>query len=338
MSDEITYPIDVVQDLISYPLLQEMAIATKNDVQELQKKVEDLKTSEGSADIGFLVADENSSSNADFKPGKMGLVQIYNRSGGLEVRELKNGSTSYGPRLFVACAGKSEMKYGGGNANNPVSAELFQYAMKLNSYKGSLDSLDTNDSTTEATANIPPSSKIVVNAVNALKNTISSNKTQLESSIKTAKEEAIYQAAVDTNQFVNEVFGRIDGAVAALKSRLNVKVKVLPKGDATGWVIPPSTFAILSTYGAEFTGTEKYDDGNYSSKSFTLSDLCIIYSSEEFKVNGHDVYRCFLIYPKNFSLGYEQLQYAAKSCKIKNTFTGNSGTGATHIQYITFSE
>ena len=129
----------------------------RTSVQELDEKTSNIEKSLNTP----VTADQGSVNGTNYVEGTPGVVALYNRSCGLEIRELKdNAGKSYGPRLHVACATTDEIN--SGNQNNPIAINNFAYAMKKKSYQGSLDSLS------DADKNLPPSADVVKAALSAM--------------------------------------------------------------------------------------------------------------------------------------------------------------------------
>ena len=125
-------------------------------ITEIQTALETIPTS-----IPSVTPDRSNRNDVPFVSGTPGVVALYNRSSGLELRELiSDAGVNYGPRLHVACATTDDIK--GGNQNNPIAINNFAYAMKMKSYQGSLDSLP------DADKDLPPSADVVRAALSAM--------------------------------------------------------------------------------------------------------------------------------------------------------------------------
>lgn len=134
-----------------------IASMLRQELQALEQKTSDLENSLNTP----VVPDQGNRNDVPFAQGTPGVVALYNRSSGLELRELtSDAGVNYGPRLHVACATTGEID--SGNQNNPIAINNFAYAMKKKSYQGSLDSVS------DADKKLPPSAEVVKNALSAM--------------------------------------------------------------------------------------------------------------------------------------------------------------------------
>lgn len=223
--------------------------------------------------IGIVVPDPGNRNDVPFVPGTPGLVALYNRSSGLELRDLKSDDgVNYGPRLHVACANKDEIDLN--NVNNPLSPYYLAYAMKKRTKKEDLLTVTGDD------LNLPPS---------------------------------------------------VSAVLAALKSTgFKVNLKLLaPKQSFT---LPPSTFALISPYSAQFKGTPN-SGGDPS--TIDLSGITLLWVTD--KLNADMVmdangayYRCMILTPSGISLSSKHYLYRT-GCQIYN----NHSSGTTYVYYVT---
>lgn len=246
----------------------------KDDFQALEQKTSELENSLNEMpQVGLVVPDKGNRNDVPFVSGTPGTIALYNRSSGLELRDLKSDTgVNYGPRLHVACANQDEIDVN--NVNNPVSPYYFAYAMKKRTYKGAVSSVP------DADKDLPPS------------------------------------------------VGVVKDALSAMGFKINLKL-LAPKQSFT---LPPSTFALVSPYSAQFKGTPN-SGGDPS--TIDLSGITLLWVTDKLNAdmamdaNGA-YYRCMLLTPSGISLSSKHYLYRT-GCQIYN----NHSSGTTYVYYVT---
>lgn len=273
-----------------------------------------------SEQIGIVQPDQGSSSDASFKPGTPGLVALYNISGGLRLNNITDPNTgeTY-PRLMIAAADDADIavepdKF---SVNKPIVPANFQKMLER---------------VFEDTLN-----KYITQALETYLTEVLITKTVSVMSASGPTEERLPPTSYSVQYELNKILNTL-GAL----SGFNVKCKRVLKGET--WNVPPSTLALVSTYGCQFSGFDVYSNGT---STISFSNIGIIMNAAPMAVNtatGEEVMdpngnasRCFAA-NLSISATSRNMAYKLGTPKIVNNYSGSSGSGATYIYYVTGSK
>lgn len=268
--------------------------------------------------IGIVVPDQGSSSNASFVAGTPGLIALYNTSGGLRLQAITDPNTgeTY-PRLMIAAAEDVDMVNDNLSANKPIVPRNFE-KMLNKVFETTLENY-------------------IANALDKHLVDVLITKTVNVMTASGPEEEPLPPTAYSVQLELNKILGSL-GAL----SGFNVKCEKVPKGGS--WDVPPSTLALVSTYGCQFSGYDVYSN---STSAISFSNIGIIMNSAPMSVNtttaeevmdpNGNASRCF---SANLSISAtsRNMAYKLGTPKIVNNYTGSSGSGATYVYYVTGSK
>lgn len=270
-----------------------------------------------SEQIGIVQPDQGSSSDTSFKPGTPGLVALYNISGGLRLNNITDPNTgeTY-PRLMIAAADDADIA-AAISVNKPIVPANFQKMLER---------------VFEDTLN-----KYITQALDTYLTEVLITKTVSVMSASGPTEEQLPPTSYSVQYELNKILNTL-GAL----SGFNVKCQKVLKGET--WNVPPSTLALVSTYGCQFSGFDVYSNGT---STISFSNIGIIMNAAPMAVNtatgeevmdpNGNVSRCFAA---NISIGAtsRNMAYKLGTPKIVNNYAGSSGSGATYIYYVTGSK
>ena len=300
---------EYVTKLLSYEDLQQKVLSNEKAIDELEKSGGSGGSGGSTTSIPEMVADSGSVSDSSFKPGVLGGIRIYNKSGGLRYDDLTNGGKNYGKRLQIAAAEPSDMKFKADgtaenvSANKPIVPANMDTALSIflpriaTTVAQSIATKGATGDFSDNMAGMAPASSYAV------------------------------------KQFVHSMLSTVGIKVRCLK---------LPIGKTC--TIPPSTLALVAPYTAKFSG---YDVYTKKTESITFSNIGIIMNSAPMSYNGAtgeewdnpdgEATRCFAAHI-SLNATSRNLMCDKTTVKIQNTDSGSSGSGATYIYYISDGE
>ena len=276
----------------------------------------------GSGGVSTLVTDAlGSSDSSDYIPSTPGLIQLYNRSCGLYLNEIKNTNTgvSYGKHLTVACASDGDIAGKASMCNPIVPGNM---AKAISAFKA------THEDLTAANVDNPPASsnQCIITPGN------------FGMALETFALPYISSGSDDYSKIPNveavssHVYNECERLRTKLEAKipdLTVKVEVLSKGQE--FTLPRSTIAAIFPSTAVLSGNVYTAPAGFANHDIALDEIALVYTTDYVNLPTTET-RVAVVYGAKGTLGVPTLKSYHQLYKSGATVKCTSGN--TYVYYM----